>query len=232
MMNSENLLRLALSSLLFAIAIAAPARTDAQSSGRSTRGSEKTPTAADYSRASQSIISGSGPQQASPQNGTQDEKLDRVIKQLELVVRRLDALVAPAAVSEGRESKDDSNKALLASLDIIMKGEQRVDSLRKQLFEVIERESAVKARLDQLDLDLRPEAIERSLAFTGSLRPEEAREARRKSLEAERKNVQAGLTEMQSVRTGLETNLRKAEALVEKLRQRFEKDIEKDLGEQ
>src|SRR5690606_32585878 len=111
------------------------------------------------------------------------------------------------------------------------KSEQRSDSLRKQLFEMIEKENSIRSRIDQIDNDLRPEAIERSMATVGSLRPEELREQRRRSLTLEKTNLQTLLAAVQKNRSDLEQNLQRSEALVEKLRVRIEKEIDDALSE-
>src|SRR5688572_22262352 len=43
---------------------------------------------------------------------------------------------------------DEKQKRLLLNLDILTRAEQRSEGLRKQLFEMIEKENAVKTRLD------------------------------------------------------------------------------------
>lgn len=126
---------------------------------------------------------------------------------------------------------DEKQKRVLLNLDILTRAEQRSESLRKQVFEMIEKENAVKTKLDTLDYDLRPEVIERSTALIGSLRPEEIRASRRKSLEAERANLQNLLNEIQRTRASLDISLQRADALVEKLRLRFEKEIDAALAE-
>ncbi|HEX6280079.1 MAG TPA: hypothetical protein VFZ49_08725 [Pyrinomonadaceae bacterium] len=126
---------------------------------------------------------------------------------------------------------DEKQKRVLLNLDILTRAEQRSESLRKQVFEMIEKENAVKTKLDTLDYDLRPEVIERSTALIGSLRPEEIRASRRKSLEAERTNLQSLLTEIQKTRAVLDINLQRSDAMVEKLRLRFEKEIDAALAE-
>jgi uncharacterized protein YhaN len=162
---------------------------------------------------------------SSAQDSTVAERLDRISQQLLAISKRLDAIESNGAVPQA----DDRAKSLLTSLDIISKGEQRVESLRKQSLDLMEKEAAMRGRVDQLDADMRPEVIDRSLAFSGSLRPEEAREARRRALEAEKRSVQTTLAELQAARSGIEANLLRAEALVEKLRQKFEKDIDAAL---
>src|SRR5256885_6675753 len=59
---------------------------------------------------------------------------------------------------------------------------QRVEELRAQLLDVQAKETELQARARQLDEDLKPENIERSLAGIGSTRPEELRESRRRQL--------------------------------------------------
>ena len=126
---------------------------------------------------------------------------------------------------------DEKQKRLLLNLDIVTRAEQRSESLRKQLFEMIEKENAVKTKLDSLEYDLRPETIDRNQAFIGSLRPEEIRAARKKSLESERANLQSLLTEIQKTRASLDASLQRSDALVERLRTKFEKEIDAALDD-
>lgn len=121
---------------------------------------------------------------------------------------------------------DDKQKRMLLNLDILTRAEQRSESLRKQLFEMIEKENTVKSRLDQIDYDSRAENIERVLHLAGSMRPEEVRENRRRSLAAEKANLQALLGEIQNARTNISTSLLKADQMVDRLRLKLEKDIE------
>lgn len=121
---------------------------------------------------------------------------------------------------------DEKQKRLLLNLDILTRAEQRSESLRKQVFEMIEKENVVKGRLDQLQFESRPEMIERTLQLAGSMKPEEIRENRRKMLAAEIANLNTLLAEIQSTRSNLSANLLKAEQMVEKLRSKLEKDID------
>jgi len=135
---------------------------------------------------------------------------------------------------EAKSNKKDpeqKQRLLAMNLDILTKSEQRSDSLRKQLFEMIEKENTIRGRMDQIDNDMRPETIERTLAMTGSLRPEELREQRRRSLALEKTNLQVLLTEVQKNRANLELNLQRSDALVERLRARIEKEIDAALTE-
>ena len=125
---------------------------------------------------------------------------------------------------------DEQQKRLLLNLDILTRAEQRSESLRKQLFEMIEKENSVKTRLDQIASDLRPEAISRSSIFSGSMKPEEIRELRQKSLDSEKRNLEALLSEIQATRANIAVTLVKSDFLVDKLRLKLEKDIDGALA--
>lgn len=130
---------------------------------------------------------------------------------------------------ERNSNYDEKQKRLLLNLDILTRAEQRSESLRKQLFEMIEKENSIKMRLDQIELDLRPEAIERTLQIAGSLRPEDVRDSRRKTLLAEKNNLSSLLLQIQQNRTNLEISVGKADLMVEKLRAKLEKDIDESF---
>lgn len=124
-----------------------------------------------------------------------------------------------------RNEYDEKQKRLLLNLDILTRAEQRSESLRKQSFEIMEKENGITSRLEQIEIEMRPEMIQRSLQLMGSMKPEEVREARRKSLISERTNLQGLITEIQATRARLTSSLQSAEVMVDKLRTKLENDI-------
>jgi hypothetical protein len=88
---------------------------------------------------------------------------------------------------------------------------QTAETLRAQLLEIQAKESELQARARQLDEDLKPENIERSLAGIGSTKPEELREQRRRQLTIEREGVNAQLKLLARSRERLESITRTAE---------------------
>ncbi len=131
-----------------------------------------------------------------------------------------------------KDDYDQKQKRLSMNLDILTKAEQRAESLRRQSFEMIEKENTIRTKLDQIERDLRPESIDRSIGFAGSLRPEELRAARKKSLEVERTNLQNLLTEVQRTKTSIDLNVQKADQLVERLRSKLEAEIDAALSDE
>ena len=90
---------------------------------------------------------------------------------------------------------------------------QRVDELRRQLAETQAKEAELEARLRQLDENIKPENIERSLAGVGSTKPEELREQRRRQLSIERDGVRSQLKLLATSRERLDSSIRAAEGL-------------------
>jgi len=86
-------------------------------------------------------------------------------------------------------------------------------NFRVQLSEVEIRQTEMQARDEQLEEDLKPENIERSLAGIGSTRPELLREQRRRQLEIARAYVRVQLDELDRSQTRLETAIAEADAV-------------------
>jgi hypothetical protein len=91
---------------------------------------------------------------------------------------------------------------------------QNAENLRAQLREVEEKQAGLQARLQQLDEQLKPENIERSLAGVGSTRPEELRELRRRQLTIEKDSVLGQLEVLKTSHARLESAVVNADALV------------------
>jgi len=86
-------------------------------------------------------------------------------------------------------------------------------NFRLQLNEVQVRQAELQARSEQLEEDLKPENIERSVAGIGSTRPELLREQRRRQLEIAKGGVRVQLDELDRSRTRLEAAIAEADAL-------------------
>lgn len=96
--------------------------------------------------------------------------------------------------------------------------EQQAERLRAQLREVTDKESQLQAREQQLDEELKPENVERSVAAIGTTDARALREQRQQQLEREKANVEEQLRSLAASRTSLEASIARAEA--EAVRQR------------
>lgn len=146
---------------------------------------------------------------------------------------RIDELTARIQLLESNNSSkaDQMQKRLLMALDILTRAEQRSDSLRKSYFEILEKENTIRTRLDQIEFDARPEMIDRTANLAGTLRPEELRDMRRRSLESEKQNLNNMLTEIQGQKDSLLRNMSRADDLVNRLRDKLEKEIDDALDD-
>lgn len=106
----------------------------------------------------------------------------------------------------------EKQQRLLFGYEILNQTEQLAATLRKSLIETGEREATIKRRLGQVQFDLRPENIDRSLQLQGTTKTDELRENRRRTLENERNTLQNLLFEVETSRAQISENLREAEA--------------------
>jgi predicted nucleic acid-binding Zn-ribbon protein len=175
------------------------------------------------------------PQQSLPQNGNSIDAVANEIEQLRKSVQTLNArlreisdkLSAPDA--KPGDGVNDKQKSIALSMDLLGRAEDRAGVLRKQLLEVIEKETTYRARLAQIDEDMRPENIERALSGVGTTRTAEIRDVRRRSFEIEKRGLESLLILTSQNRIRLEEDVRQADQLVQKLRQRLFPLIDKEI---
>src|SRR5215471_741967 len=130
-----------------------------------------------------------------------------------------DELLSPDKKKE--DNAVDSVKKVTTNLELLTHAEERAEVLRKQLIELIEKETAYRSRMVQFDEDLRPENIERSMIGVGGTRTAEMRDTRRRMLENDKKGTDSLLNVTVQSRIRLEEDVRQADLLVTRLRQRL-----------
>jgi hypothetical protein len=118
---------------------------------------------------------------------------------------------------------------LAQNLDILSRAEQRAEGMRRQFLDLIEKETSYRTRMMQLDEDTRPESIDRSLSGVGTTRTSDLRDVRRRQLDNERRGVESLLNQTTASRIRLEDDLKQADALVARIRQRLLPLIEKEV---
>lgn len=96
--------------------------------------------------------------------------------------------------------------------------ERQVETLRAQLREVTGKESELQERLRQLDEDLQPENVERSVALIGTTDAGALRDQRRQQLERQKAGVDEQLASLATSRGRLESAIAGAEAQAVRLR--------------
>jgi hypothetical protein len=139
-----------------------------------------------------------------------------------------DKLLAPD--SKQADASNPKQNRLATSLAILSQAEQRAELLRRQLLEMTEKETFYKNRLIQIDESLRPESIDRTLALVGTtVSTTDLRDTRRRVLDNERRGVESLLSQTSQSRQRLDEDVKQADALVARLRQRLLPLIDKEI---
>src|SRR5687768_13532611 len=126
----------------------------------------------------------------------------------------------------------EKQQRFIMGLEILVRSEQRVGILQKTHTELIEKHVQVKARLTQIDLDLRPQSIERLTQLEGSTQTVEIRENRRDKLVAEQRSLHVLISQIERNIAEADSALREAQAHVSRLRRSLLPQIEREIGEQ
>jgi len=134
----------------------------------------------------------------------------------------IDALSNQVNRLNDKLSRMQENDRSLIDMERLTRAEQRAEGVRAQLLDAETKLADLQARVDQVDYDLKPENIDRSIAGYGSLHPEDAREARRRQLENEKARLQAQMSLLETSRTRLQASLSTADAEVDLLRRRLD----------
>ena len=118
------------------------------------------------------------------------------------------------------EMNDDDRYHL--DMERLTRAEQRAEQLRSQLLATESKMADIEAKLEQIEYAIKPENIERATQGYGSLRPEEARETRRRQLEGERGRLRAQYKILETSKTRLLTASATADSEVDTLRAKLQ----------
>jgi chromosome segregation ATPase len=140
----------------------------------------------------------------------------------DLTRQQVDKLSAQVSALNEKLSLMEQQQRTLVEFERLTRAEARAETLRAQLRDVQTKETDFQSRLEQLDYELQPTVIERTLATSGSTRPEELRELRRRQLENEKSRLQTQLNQIVTSRTRLETAIANADAEADRIRARVE----------
>ncbi len=123
----------------------------------------------------------------------------------------------------------EKQQRFVMGLEILVRSEQRVATLQKAHTDLIEKQIQVKSRLTQIELELRPQSIERATTFEGSTQTVEIRENRRDKFVAEQRSLTQLLQQIDRNVSEAEASLREAQSHVGRLRRSLLPQIEKEI---
>jgi RNA polymerase-interacting CarD/CdnL/TRCF family regulator len=123
----------------------------------------------------------------------------------------------------------EKQQRFVMGLEILVRSEQRVATLQKAQADTVEKQIQVRARLTQIDLEMRPGSIERSTQLQGSVDTLERQENRREKLVGEQRALMALMQSIERNLAEIESSLREAQAHVYRLRRSLLPQIEKEI---
>jgi hypothetical protein len=124
----------------------------------------------------------------------------------------------------------EKQQRFIMGLEILVRSEQRVATLQKAHVELVEKQIQVKARLTQIEQDLKPQNIDRAIQFEGAAsHAPEVRENRIQKLVAEQRSLQQLFQQIERNIFEADSSLREAQAHVSRLRRSLLPQIEKEI---
>ncbi len=126
----------------------------------------------------------------------------------------------------------EKQQKLMVSMDMLVKSEARVANFQRLQIDLVEKLNDHRGKLSQVDIDLRPLSIDRSLAFEGTTQTDELRDSRRAKLRAERPTLLASITQIQNTLNDTQESLTDALAQTFRLRRAVLPMIERELLDQ
>jgi len=160
--------------------------------------------------------------------------MDNIARELTVIsksVKNLNQNMTLFLEKLGGEPGTDKQQKILVGLQILNQAELRLATLQRSQIELVEKQVPTRARIIQIEQDLRPESVDRSATFLGTTKTEEFRDNRRKSLDTERISLQTLLAQIESTLAQTSSEVREAQVLVSRLRRQFLPLIEQQLTE-
>ncbi|MGI8639603.1 MAG: hypothetical protein ACR2MG_06575 [Pyrinomonadaceae bacterium] len=164
-----------------------------------------------------------------PQNSIENisAELTKVSKSLQIFNKNFKAFLE--TLPQGIKFSDKQQNLLLA-FEILNRAEQRLEILQKFQIDLTEKQAGVKTRLAQIEENITPEGIDRSVAFLGTTKTEEIRENRRKTFEAEKTSLRQLLSQINQNLSETADEVRQASLFVKRLRGKILPQIEQEVS--
>lgn len=154
----------------------------------------------------------------------------KISKSMATFNKRLKEFLDRFAPGKGNQINERQQKLLLG-FEILNRAEQRLEVLQKFQIELAEKEVSVKSRIIQVEQEMRPDSVERSIAFVGTTKSEEIRDGKKRSLESEKSSLQTLYSQIQRNLAQTTGELRQAEILVQNLRKKILPQIELEISD-
>lgn len=152
----------------------------------------------------------------------------KINRSLEELNKRLATFASTFNSNQGLRLSEKQQKILFA-FELLNRYEARLSNIRLLKAQLAERSVSAKRQLAAVEDELRDENIERSVS--GSFKPEQVRAERRQSLEAQRRELDALVRDIERSVLLSESESNELERMIYRLRYTLFPEIEKELSE-
>jgi hypothetical protein len=156
-------------------------------------------------------------------------ELSRISRSVQSLNERLQSFLNKFEAIGGVNYTEKQQKLLLG-LEFLVRSEQRLATLQRFQIELTEKQASTRARLAEIEEDLRPEKIDRSVSFEGSTNVQELRDIRTRRLLAERGSMQTLLSQINFTLSDTNQQLKETQELVQRLRKQVLFEVEKETS--
>ena len=126
---------------------------------------------------------------------------------------------------------DEKQRNLLLALEVLNRFEASLANMQKLRFDLTERQTNATTRIAQLNDDLLPESIDRSVSFRGTTDAESIRTIRRQTLTKQLREWQTLLGQITRELDNTLEDIRRTEFQVKNLRNRIFGELSSQLGD-
>jgi hypothetical protein len=164
------------------------------------------------------------------------DPIPAIIKQLNDLHATVEALsrqvqaIAQKFETVGKGKVTDKEHKMLVGLDLLARAEDRVAMLQKTLMDYTIRLDEASGRLSQVEVELHPNAIDRTLNHTGTTVTDDLRDATKTRLETEKASLEHLIAQIHTNSAETTHSLQEAQQLVARLRAQFLPQIEGALS--
>lgn len=132
----------------------------------------------------------------------------------------------------GSGTVTDKQQKIITGIQMLSAAEQRVVNFQNAQFDLTRQLNDTRSRLIQIESDLRPRNIDRSVVLEGTTETEELRETRRQRLIGERTTLTQLQRDLQNSLAETTDGLRDAQNLAARLRRTYLPQIEREMSDQ
>ena len=155
--------------------------------------------------------------------------LGRIAKSVQTLNDRFKTFLDKFSTPGGSSTVNEKQQKIITGLQILASHEQRVANLQYSQIEFTKQLNDARNRYIQVESDLRPRNIDRSVALEGTTETEELRESRRQRLTAERTTLSQLILQLQSNLAETGETLRAAQQLANDMRQIYLPQIKAEM---